>query len=107
MLGSNRWCQIHTFNQDSAIVGRDSKGGTMYRYNNTIDQKKWEELLALGGVARAAREAPLPSQQGAAALLPPAGSSSSGGGSAGGADGRNSTMPAVAMPGHIFHAVKW
>ncbi|KAG2439189.1 hypothetical protein HXX76_004552 [Chlamydomonas incerta] len=86
------WCQIHTFNQDSDVVGRDVKGGPMYRFNNSIDPQKWGELTVVN--AAGARQAPPATLQ--------VGNNT---GNATALAAFNRTLNL--MPGHIFHAVKW
>ncbi|KAG2439190.1 hypothetical protein HXX76_004553 [Chlamydomonas incerta] len=109
------WCKIHTFNQTSDIVGRDSNGVSMYRYKNHINQEQWAKLAA--GHAVVAQEAPPPDQQIQAEGTAEEAASDeqvegvNGGGHSGRRSGRSAvgreTLPTSSAPGHIFHALKW
>jgi hypothetical protein len=99
-----RWCQIHTFDQRSDVVGRDSKGGSLFHFSSHISEDEWSKVVA----AYRAVAAPAPA---AALAAAPAGNVRNATG-----DAHYSTLPGVpvprsgkqdTMPGHIFHALKW
>ncbi|KAG2452904.1 hypothetical protein HYH02_002247 [Chlamydomonas schloesseri] len=115
------WCSIHTFDQHSPVVGRDTRGTPMFRFDTHITRGQWEHLAAADAAARQQQQQRLAS--GAAPrtlrLSPPgtlaleaagagagAGAEAARGGPGGaGVEGRPAGSGAVA--GRIYHALKW
>ncbi|PNW75263.1 hypothetical protein CHLRE_12g519600v5 [Chlamydomonas reinhardtii] len=81
------WCQIHSFDQHSDVVGRDSKGGSLFHFSSHIAEEEWRRQVAAFGAAQATSTL---NGSSAAAGAAPSG------------NGKHDKMP-----GHIFHALKW
>eukprot|EP00198_Chlamydomonas_reinhardtii_P007731 XP_001697068.1 predicted protein [Chlamydomonas reinhardtii] len=47
------WCQIHSFDQHSDVVGRDSKGGSLFHFSSHIAEEEWRRQVAAFGAAQA------------------------------------------------------
>lgn len=97
------WCSIRTFDQYSEVVGRDSRGTSMFRFDTHISRGEWEKLAAADAAERAKKH-------GAPAALPPSGGTAEAtavdGQRDGGAHGK--AQPAgPAVTGRIYHALKW